>query len=105
MACRALDATLNAEFLLNVFDAVQHVLKFAPVYHFIAQGVDVGLDSAQPGIECVHPPVQRVQPDSIPSNRVSRLISSFLAVVLKPLLIIWARSSIVIFFCAICIQA
>jgi hypothetical protein len=50
---RVLDPALNAEFLLNVFDAVQHILKFAPVYHFIAQGVDVGLDSSQPGIEYI----------------------------------------------------
>ena len=36
---RTLDAALDAEFLLDVFDAVQHILKLAPMHHLITQGV------------------------------------------------------------------
>jgi hypothetical protein len=43
---RALDAALNAELLLDLCDAVEHVLKFLPVYHLITQGVHVCLDSS-----------------------------------------------------------
>jgi hypothetical protein len=43
---RALDAALNAELLLDLCDAVEHVLKFLPVHHLITQGVHVGLDSS-----------------------------------------------------------
>jgi hypothetical protein len=52
-ARHALDAALNAELLLDIFHTVEHVLKFLPVYHFIAQGVDVGLDSSHARVKIV----------------------------------------------------
>jgi hypothetical protein len=49
----ALDAALNAELLLDILDAVKRVMKFLPVYHLIAQGMHVCLDSPHARVKMV----------------------------------------------------
>ena len=58
---RALDAVLNAELLLDLCDAVEHVLKSLPVYHLITQGVHVCLDSAHARVKMVQARLNRVK--------------------------------------------
>src|SRR6266850_2696771 len=58
---RALDPALNAELPLDISDTVKHILKFAPVYHFIAQCMDVGLDSSHTRAKRVQPRLNRVK--------------------------------------------
>jgi hypothetical protein len=60
-AQRALDAALNAELLLDIFDAVEHVLKFLPVYQLITQGVHVCLDSSHARVKMVQARLNRVK--------------------------------------------
>jgi hypothetical protein len=58
---RALDAAFNAELLLDLCDAVEHVLKFLPVYHLITQDVHVCLDSAHARVKMVQARLNRVK--------------------------------------------
>jgi hypothetical protein len=53
MARRGLDAALNAEFLLDIFDAVERVLKFLLMHHLITQAVYVCLDPSHARVKVV----------------------------------------------------